>query len=77
VETAFISNPEEEQRLRDPDFRQVLARTLHNAIVAHFVKAPPAHSDWSATRHVLKQRGKSGERGAPLRTECRSLAPGQ
>ncbi len=27
VETAFISNPEEEQRLRDPDFRQVLART--------------------------------------------------
>ena len=55
VETAFISNPEEEQRLRDPDFRQVLARTLHNAIVAHFVKAPPAGSAWSATRHVLSK----------------------
>ncbi|MCK9189088.1 N-acetylmuramoyl-L-alanine amidase [Acidithiobacillus sp.] len=55
VETAFISNPEEEQRLRDPDFRQVLARTLHDAVVAHFVKAPPAHSAWSATRHVLSK----------------------
>ena len=55
MESAFISNPEEEQRLRDPDFRQVLARTLHNAIVAHFVKAPPAHSAWSATRHVLSK----------------------
>ena len=55
VETAFISNPEEEQRLRDPDFRQVLARTMHDAVVAHFVKAPPAGSAWSATRHVLSK----------------------
>ncbi len=55
VETAFISNPEEEQRLRDPDFRQLLARTMHDAVVAHFVKVPPADSAWSATRHVLRK----------------------
>ncbi|WP_297470758.1 N-acetylmuramoyl-L-alanine amidase [Acidithiobacillus sp.] len=53
VETAFISNPQEEQRLRDPDFRQLLARTMHDAVLAHFVNAPPADSAWSATRHVL------------------------
>lgn len=53
VETAFISNPEEERRLRDPEFRQTLATTMYNAVVAHFVKAPPAHSAWSSTRHVL------------------------
>jgi N-acetylmuramoyl-L-alanine amidase len=56
VETAFISNPEEEQRLRDPDFRRLLARTMHDAIVAHFVKAPPADSAWSVTRHVLSKK---------------------
>lgn len=55
VETAFISNPEEEQRLRDPDFRQLLARTMHDAVVAHFVKAPPADSAWSVTQHVLRK----------------------
>ena len=56
VETAFISNPEEEQRLRDPDFRRLLARTMHDAIVAHFVKAPPADCAWSVTRHVLSKK---------------------
>ncbi len=53
VETAFISNPQEEQRLRDPAFRQILARSMHDAIVAHFVKAPPADSRWSSANHVL------------------------
>jgi N-acetylmuramoyl-L-alanine amidase len=56
VETAFISNPEEEQRLRDPEFRRLLARTMHDAIVAHFVTAPPADSAWSVTRHVLSKK---------------------
>lgn len=53
VETAFISNPQEEQRLRDPEFRQTLAQSMHDAIVAHFVKAPPTDSCWSAANHVL------------------------
>ncbi|PKY10698.1 N-acetylmuramoyl-L-alanine amidase [Acidithiobacillus marinus] len=53
VETAFISNPQEEQRLRDPEFRQDLAQSMHDAIVAHFVKAPPSGSCWSAANHVL------------------------
>ncbi|WP_414039865.1 N-acetylmuramoyl-L-alanine amidase [Acidithiobacillus sp. M4-SHS-6] len=55
VETAFISNPQEERRLRDPEFRQILARSMHDAIVAHFVKAPPTGSCWSSANHVLGQ----------------------
>ncbi|OYV72708.1 MAG: hypothetical protein B7Z70_14395 [Acidithiobacillus ferrivorans] len=53
VETAFISNPEEEQHLRDPAFRDLLAHTMRDAIVAHFVKAPPAGSCWSSAQHVV------------------------
>ncbi|WP_368355930.1 N-acetylmuramoyl-L-alanine amidase [Acidithiobacillus concretivorus] len=53
VETAFISNLREEQRLRDPEFRQTLARSMHDAIVAHFVKAPPTDSRWSSANHIL------------------------
>lgn len=42
VETAFISNPEEERRLRDPAFQRQLARELAAGIRAHFERHPPA-----------------------------------
>ncbi|MCS6809985.1 MAG: N-acetylmuramoyl-L-alanine amidase, partial [Tepidimonas sp.] len=41
VETAFISNPEEERRLRDPGFQRELARTLAEGIRAYFERHPP------------------------------------
>ena len=40
VETAFISNPEEEARLRDPDFRKQLVDALTAGIRRHFAKNP-------------------------------------
>ncbi len=42
VETAFISNPQEEALLRDPEHRARLADALAGAIRAHFVRRPPA-----------------------------------
>lgn len=41
VETAFISNPEEEERLRDPGFRQELVEALATGIRRYFAKNPP------------------------------------
>ena len=40
VETAFISNPEEEARLRDPAFRKQLVDALTTGIRRHFARNP-------------------------------------
>lgn len=41
VETAFISNPEEEQRLRSSTYQEKLADALMRGIVRYFAKNPP------------------------------------
>ena len=42
VETAFISNPDEERRLSDDAYQEKLARAMLNGIRRYFVKHPPA-----------------------------------
>ena len=41
VETAFISNPEEEARLRDPAFQAELAAALATGVARYFARNPP------------------------------------
>ena len=41
VESAFISNPEEEARLRDPDYQAQLVKALAVGIQRYFAKNPP------------------------------------
>ena len=41
VETAFISNPEEEARLRDDDYQEQMARALLIGIKRYFANNPP------------------------------------
>jgi N-acetylmuramoyl-L-alanine amidase len=41
VETAFISNPEEEKKLRRADYQQKLVSALHAGIKRYFAKNPP------------------------------------
>ena len=41
VETAFISNPEEEQRLRDRGYRAELVEALAKGIARYFARNPP------------------------------------
>ena len=41
VETAFISNPDEERRLRDPKYQDDLADALLRGIVKYFEANPP------------------------------------
>lgn len=44
VETGFISNPQEERRLRDPGYQGQLARAIFKGIDAHFHQSPPPSS---------------------------------
>src|SRR5690606_41407525 len=41
VETAFISNPDEERRLNDPKYQNELADALLRGIVKYFEANPP------------------------------------
>ncbi len=41
VETAFISNPEEEALLRDPGYRTQLVEALASGIRRYFARNPP------------------------------------
>lgn len=41
VETAFISNPEEERRLRVPSFQNQMADAIVRGVVAYFAQNPP------------------------------------
>ncbi|MFM2345966.1 MAG: hypothetical protein RL654_719 [Pseudomonadota bacterium] len=41
VETAFISNPEEEDKLRDPSYQSQLVQALYVGITRYFARNPP------------------------------------
>jgi N-acetylmuramoyl-L-alanine amidase len=41
VETAFISNPDEEKRLADPGFQRTLASAILDGIDRYFIRQPP------------------------------------
>jgi len=41
VETAFISNPEEEARLRDPEYQAKLVEALASGVQRYFARNPP------------------------------------
>jgi N-acetylmuramoyl-L-alanine amidase len=45
VETAFISNPEEELRLRSTAYQNKVAEAIYNGIKRYFAKNPPLARD--------------------------------
>ncbi len=50
VETAFISNPDEERRLKDPDYQRQLARAVLDGIDRYFSRLPPPGTWYAAKR---------------------------
>jgi len=54
VETAFISNPVEERRLRDPHHQRKVAKALLRGISAYFHAQPPPGT-WLAAQHIKSQ----------------------
>ncbi|MFM1886449.1 MAG: hypothetical protein RL026_1606 [Pseudomonadota bacterium] len=50
VETAFISNPDEERRLAQPAHQEALARAIFQGLQAHFRRSPPDGSLYALQR---------------------------
>ena len=57
VETAFISNPEEERRLRDPTHQKRLADAIHSGVRQYFYDNPPAGT--RVAQLAAQQRGRT------------------
>lgn len=64
VETAFISNPEEEQRLNSRAYQDKMASAVFGGIVAHFKQYAPANTLFAQ----LQKSGKSATRVAVRET---------
>lgn len=61
VETGFLSNPQEEQKLKTPAHQEAIADALATGIKAFFMENPPT-SEWAA---VYKHGKSEKEREAP------------
>jgi len=61
VETAFISNPEEERRLRDPAFQRKVAGAVLDGINTFFTRQPPPGTMYAA--RAAAEMGSSGAAG--------------
>ena len=56
IETAFISNPQDESNLKSVQYQQRLARAMHNGIRGYFYKNPPAGTRIAS---LSKSRGQA------------------
>lgn len=61
VETAFISNPDEERKLRDPAYQAKLADAIVNGVTSYFSRQPPPGTLYAARAEA--SRATSG--GSP------------
>ena len=58
VETAFISNADDERRLRDPSAQQQIAEAIRDGVKKYFYEKPPPGTKVAAI--VERQRGGGG-----------------
>jgi len=61
VETAFISNPSEEKRLKDPAWQRRTARALADGIQDYFYMSPPPGTYIAANRQPVRYRVVRGD----------------
>ncbi|HKX55927.1 MAG TPA: N-acetylmuramoyl-L-alanine amidase [Xanthomonadales bacterium] len=61
VETAFISNPSEEKRLRDPAWQQKIASAIASGVQEYFYLSPPPGTWIAANRQPVRYRVVSGD----------------
>ncbi len=57
IETAFISNPDDESRLRNPRHQQDIAEAIFRGLRDHFYKNPPPGTVYASTRRHTIARG--------------------
>ena len=74
VETAFISNPGEEQKLRSAAYQQKLARAIHTGITHYFERNAPANTLLATQRrHTIARGDTLSEIASRYRVSLRSL----
>ncbi len=61
VETAFISNPTEEKRLKDPAWQRKIARTIGDGAQDYFYLSPPPGTWIAANRQPVKYKVVRGD----------------
>jgi N-acetylmuramoyl-L-alanine amidase len=61
VETAFISNPSEEQRLKDPSWQRKIARVIGDGVQDYFYLSPPPGTYIAANRQPVRYRVVRGD----------------
>lgn len=64
VETAFISNPEEERRLQSSAFQRKLASAVLDGVTTYFTRQPPPGT-WYAARASMESSGGAVGGGSP------------
>lgn len=69
IETAYISNPGEERKLRTPEYQQRLADAICRGLSGYFRTHPPEGTLFARQRHG------SGEEGAPVPASVPPAAP--
>jgi N-acetylmuramoyl-L-alanine amidase len=79
VETAFISNPDEEKKLLDPAHQTRLANAIANGIQDYFYFSPPPGT-WIAAnrrqmRHIVERGDTLGEIASRYRVSLNRLRP--
>jgi N-acetylmuramoyl-L-alanine amidase len=55
IETAYISNPTEEHRLRNSRYQKKIAKSIYNGIVEYYQHHLPAGVRLAATRHTISR----------------------
>ena len=61
VETAFISNPSEEKRLKDKGWQRKIARTIADGVQDYFYLSPPPGTWIAANRQPVRHRVVRGD----------------
>jgi len=65
VETAFITNPAEEKRLKNPEQRDKIAKAILDGVHSYFVAAPPPGSLFAANSRKGKAEQVAARKKAP------------
>lgn len=65
VETAFITNPDEERRLRDPAHQRRLATAILDGVNTYFTRQPPPGTLYAARAEAAAAQGASQGGGSP------------
>ena len=76
VETAFISNPVEERKLRDPGHQKLLAEAVMSGVKNYFESTPPPGT-WFAAQATRRNNGKRlasvGDPATPAATSVAAI----